>query len=382
MNKDCRDWELWNDFLSSLNEAALRTNVAAHQGFDVPGYWKEVMLQALAYFHVLKGIKPHSQSAPAAKPTSVTVIKSVRRIHSYFGITMASSKLYQKLLRSSCDRFIEEHGMSAFTPKQKQAFTNPEIGRLVAVPQGFNVHTIRVDSSCRTWRSIILLVHVLGQTGMRLGDALRLNRNCLHFCFKGRTFPTVNAEVASKISSDDFVMLEVGRTKSDPLGTHWSPYPVYLPVDSTENLNAWRLLFQHDVDFQVSVAHQKSTPLFTDANGNRLTRPFLEKILKSWLKLVNIDPSTHSWHSFRSYLAQALKAAGADNERIKAMVRWVSDKSLQIYAKDSRSEYSSWLAKASRATVDSVNLASMPQMDDDQTHAMLHQLLHNNAPLE
>ena len=167
-------------------------------------------------------------------------------------------------------------------------------------------------------------------------------------------------------------MLEVGRTKSDPLGTHWSPYPVYLPVDSTENLNAWRLLFQHDVDFQVSVAHQKSTPLFTDANGNRLTRPFLEKILKSWLKLVNIDPSTHSWHSFRSYLAQALKAAGADNERIKAMVRWVSDKSLQIYAKDSRSGYSSWLAKASRATVDSVNLASMPQMDDDQTHAMLH----------
>ena len=125
----------------------------------------------------------------------------------------------------------------------------------------------------------------------------------------------------AELTSLDFTTLQVGRTKSDPLGTHWSPYPVYLPVDSTGVLNAGRLLFEYDAHFPVAVMDRAATPLFTDTDGSRLKRPFLEKVLKSWLRLTGVDPDTHSWHSWRSYLASALKAAGADNSTIKAMVR-------------------------------------------------------------
>jgi hypothetical protein len=157
---------------------------------------------------------------------------------------------------------------------------------------------------------------------------------------------------------------------------------VYLPVGSTGVLNAGRLLFEYDAHFPIAVIDRVTTPLFTDTDGSRLKRPFLEKVLKSWLRLVGVDPDTHSWHSWRSYLASALKAAGADNSTIKAMVRWASDKSLKIYARDSRSDYCSWLAKAATANVDSINLSSLPEMDDDETHAVLHGILNSNTSIE
>ena len=293
---------------------------------DVPGYWKEVLLQALAYFDGLRQIKPQKRSSAAAKPTSVTMIKSMRRVHSYFGISMAPSKLYHRVLKAACDRFIDGHGMSAFLPQQKQPFTNSDIARMLPIPQHFRVHTVLVNSACRLWRSVILLAHVLAQTGMRLGDALRLNSDCLHFSFR-ELLPLVTQEM-------------------------------------------------------LAIMERAATPLFTDTNGGRLKRPFLETVLKSWLRLTGVDPVTHPWHSWRSYLASALKAAGADNSTIKAMVRWVSDKSLKIYARDSRSDYCSWLAKAATASVDAVNLSSLPVMDDDEAHAVLHGILNSGASIE
>ena len=108
-------------------------NVTAHQAHDAAGYWAEVVYQAMAYFDALKGIAPRSSRDPAAKPTSVTVIKSVRRIHSYFGVQMASSKLYHRVLKAACDSFINEHGLTALLPKQKETFTNLHVTRLISV---------------------------------------------------------------------------------------------------------------------------------------------------------------------------------------------------------------------------------------------------------
>jgi hypothetical protein len=84
-----------------------------------------------------------------------------------------------------------------------------------------------------------------------------------------------------------------------------------------------------------------------------------------------VDTETHSWHSFRIYLACALKAANADDSRIKAMVRWVSEKSLHIYARDNRHDYGDWLSKALTADVSSVSIANLPEMDNDAAFALL-----------
>ena len=100
-DKDGKDWQLWVGTMDRLGMEPLRMNVTAHQAHDAAGYWAEVVYQAMAYFDALKGIAPRSSKGPAAKPTSVTVVKSVRRIHSCFGVQMASSScttVFSKLL--------------------------------------------------------------------------------------------------------------------------------------------------------------------------------------------------------------------------------------------------------------------------------------------
>jgi hypothetical protein len=170
-----------------------------------------------------------------------------------------------------------------------------------------------------------------------------------------------------------------GKSKSDPLGKHWAPFPVYLPVIFNAPVNAAKQLYQYYADFPVGAEERKSTPLFTDENGVRLTTSFLAAALKSIFKALppamGLSPTTHSWHSFRIHLACALKAAGADNDRIKSMVRWVSDDSLNIYARDNRDVYGEWLRKASVSDVRSVTVASLPVMDDDMAFAVLNSIM-------
>jgi hypothetical protein len=74
-------------------------------------------------------------------------------------------------------------------------------------------------------------------------------------------------------------------------------------------------------------------------------------------------------------LAVALKSAGADNARIKAMVRWVSDSSLNIYARDNKHVYADWLRRAQQADVSSVYVHSLPEFDEDAHYARLRQIL-------
>ena len=74
-----------------------------------------------------------------------------------------------------------------------------------------------------------------------------------------------------------------------------------------------------------------------------------------------------------------MKSANADVARIKAVVRWVSDASLKIYARDSKQIYVDWLRKAQLADVASVYLHSLPEYDDDAHVARLKKILDNNA---
>ena len=112
--KNMQDWEKWHAFTHEHGLSAWRGNVKAHQGFDVSEYWGEQMLQAMAFMSELRCITPRSRNSLAAKPTSVTICSSVRRIHKYFGVTMAAGKVTAALLKSQVLMFIENHGQSGF----------------------------------------------------------------------------------------------------------------------------------------------------------------------------------------------------------------------------------------------------------------------------
>ena len=373
---NARDWEKWSVFVRKLDLQPWRGDVRAHQGYDVSGHWTEQMLQALAFMDELRTIQPKSNNAPAAKPTSVTICTTVRRIHKYFGVTMASGKVVAALLKSQIDAFIENHGIIAFNPKRKEPFRRNTLRSMVNVHDGTVLHTVIVDKDCRTWRSILLLIHVMVQTGLRLADALRLNSDAKSFVFRGKILPVALPQMAGAMDESDYAQLLPGRTKSDPLCRHWASFPMYLPVRKNAAVNAAQQLYWYDADFPVAFEKRSKTPLFCDSNMKRLTRPLLEKVLNALLSRPEMDcnPAVHSWHSFRITLAMQLKSAGADSSVIKSMVRWISDDAMRIHARDNRKQYADYLDRALKADVEAVQAANLPEMDDDAVFAVMHGL--------
>ena len=122
---------------------------------------------------------------------------------------------------------------------------------------------------------------------------------------------------------------------------------------------------------QVPEADRKKTQVFVKRNGKKMSRTYLVTTLDAIVTAIGKDPKQFSFHSARIWLACALKEAGASDNRTQGMVRWLSEDSLRIYARDSRHTYAHWLDKAMQANVDAKQVANLPTLDDDNAWSQL-----------
>ena len=118
-------------------------------------------------------------------------------------------------------------------------------------------------------------------------------------------------------------------------------------------------------------------PIFRDKKGKPLTLPVLRNWFKSSVeRIVGVpDAAQYSLHSFRSYLASALLAAGATTAEIQALLRWKTVEALEIYARMNPSKYHNLLRRAADADVSSVVAAQLPCIDADGHAQLLHDAL-------
>ena len=184
---------------------------------------------------------------------------------------MAAGKVTTALLKSQVLNFIENHGQMALNAKRKEPFNRSTMHKLVSVPVGTRLHTVTVCQASKEWRSISLLIHVMAQTGLRLADALKLNRNSASNYFRNTNLPTLLPEMVAMLGPTDYAQLSPGATKSDPLGKHFANFPSYLPYRKQADVCAARALAHLEAVFPVPVAQRKTTPLFTDDNIVRLS---------------------------------------------------------------------------------------------------------------
>ena len=85
---------------------------------------------------------------------------------------------------------------------------------------------------------------------------------------------------------------------------------------------AIRVLFLH---VPVDLAHWDSTFMFVDNDMTCLSGTFIDNTVQAALKALGVTPEEakkYSPHSFRIYLACALKAAGKSDSEIQMMCRW------------------------------------------------------------
>ena len=123
------------------------------------------------------------------------------------------------------------------------------------------------------------------------------------------------------------------------------------------------------------------------APGKRFTASQLdaafELLLSCGAGLSDEEIKNYSVHSFRIFLACALLAAKCPRWLIMQMLRWRSEKSLDIYARVSDHEWSARLSSSLGVTVDASLVPRLPQIDlsEEQLSAfnsMAHSLLSEN----
>jgi hypothetical protein len=131
-------------------------------------------------------------------------------------------------------------------------------------------------------------------------------------------------------------------SKTDRANERWGNNSIYLPYDKSCPLNAAVALQQLELDWPVTGLQRAHAPCFPmNAASQTWSSKTLYWLLRS--ALLKIMPkgkvANYSFHSFRAYLATALKKAGVGTEDIMQHLRWASPNSVPIYARDDPQAY-------------------------------------------
>ena len=180
---------------------------------------------------------------------------------------------------------------------------------------------------------------------------------------KKRVDPT-EGELRS-MKEGDSSALAPGAAKCDQFGTCHGTEPIILPFHD-DDMNAARWMRDLELRKPVHGAARRAAPLFSTEDGKPFKNATFARIVKEALKAV-LGPtraallSTHSW---RVWLASALRMCGASDARIQAFGRWLNPDSIKIYARMSKQEYALWIDKLmSVKRIDTARTTSLPVMD-------------------
>ena len=173
-----------------------------------------------------------------------------------------------------------------------------------------------------------------------------------------KPIPSPTPDQLALLALGDMALLMPPPDKCDGLSLHWGTDPIYLPYDPADPMNAAVALAGLERARPCGApALRRSTPLFCDGDGEPLRHGMMYWLLLALLLASGLPEEEcmrYSWHSFRSWLACALLAAGAEPSRIQCMLRWRSAEALRIYARMNKADYCTWVAAAMLADVDSV----------------------------
>ena len=143
-------------------------------------------------------------------------------------------------------------------------------------------------------------------------------------------------EQLALLAEGDYAAVRPPPSKVDQLGLHWAADPIYLPYHATATINAARALAELEAMRGVAPEARRSSPLFTDGSGKPFTHGSLDALLHGLLLLCGMsdeEAQKYSWHSFRSFLACSLLAAGKDAATIQCLLRWKTAEALALYAR-------------------------------------------------
>ena len=393
----CAHWRLWVKICETLGTSEWRDDFAANSGQDAAGYEREKLLLEMAAVIAAQELRPkRSKQRPDVTEVQVSTlqqfIRSVRNVHKhdhYPPIEMVEVGALKSLWNGLLRRFKLKFGVSAMMPVQKNPFTKDMIEQMLRhlKQDGLKLMKGRVVTKTSRWAaSARAWVATQAQTAFRKGDSLvcgtdvwtvdDLSRASITWIIDGVPTPWPTDEQLRNLKPGDYVIVRAPSSKTDPYCLVWGTRPIYGAFDPHESINMARELRDLILAHPVTKAAAASTPLFQMDDGSAMRGSFAEGMLGKLLSLQGLnqaEASKYSCHSFRIYLACALRASGASDAAIQALCRWQSLDSLRIYACLGPDTYTELITRAMQADVRAVRTHTLPVLDsvDDDGEPIL-----------
>lgn len=302
---------------------------------------------------------------------------AVKREHDKHALTFLTKGATHQLTRTLGIEYELIHGPEALAPRKREALTPGTVRALTRAVDGLRIDLHGFAVVCPgSWlaRNIKGAVALSGCGGFRLAEvalvdgtafnALKMSRASLFFIINGvtRRCPTP-VELLSMRGGLDQVGVLACAAKNDPLVIHFLPSPIIVSFNPDDPEDPGLILRDLAMHCPVRADDLRSSPLFTySLGGEALGYNFLRKVLKKLLLAV-FPPAVASlftWHSFRSGLACALRAARAPDWVIRALLRWRFKSSIPGYGRLSFEAAASWLDQAAVQNERTLTAGSLP----------------------
>ena len=183
---------------------------------------------------------------------------------------------------------------------------------------------------------------------------------------QGVAYPHLSRRQLLTLTTNDVVVIKPPPSKADPFALVWGNRPIYGDFHPTDPANMARAIRDLFLNVHVDIQLWDTTHLFVDDDMQCLTGNFMDNMVKYALKALGLtdeEAKLYSPHSFRIYLACALKAAGKSDSEIQMMCRWQSLDSLRLYARMGHVQYCALLRDARAADSKAITVSAIPIID-------------------
>ena len=361
------NWKHWMAFCIHRNVAPFRPDV---RSMDHTAYDKEVVTLALALLFIYGRMGCRTgRRAPPRPSSALAVLRGIRRAHDRLGVKMADLSLATRLADALNREYIDAHGWEALQVDRVAPLTNPLIAGML------KAEAVAGDSVSATVGRALWAT--LAQTGFRkaevsLGGEASFGPDCLtrhnvRWRIGGVEVADPTPKQLRSLREGDLCIIIPPKSKCDQYGLEWGQAPIYLRFHPTATVCAARAI--RDLELRLprhGLLQREGTALFTTEEGQPLSSSYVDRLFKACLKQAGVPSDSaarYSPHSFRRYLACALKASGASDSTIQALLRWKTAESLKLYSFLSDESYANLVDDARTADVSSVRTNALPRAE-------------------
>ena len=398
------NWRHWLAFCERFKIAdPLRPDLAT---LDAVGLRREKVIWTAAltwiYTHSMKPARGKFLHDGTPKPvdphSALAVLRGVRRIHIDAGVDTPPLKTATRRMLELMRAYAKEVGPENCAPQRKAPLTHDLITGMLNTADGapvmeggkaWNWSSV-YGRSCRT------AIHVLAQCGFRKAeialksgekfDKLRISFANVTWWLDGGTRETAcpTRRDLLTLREGDYCGLIPPPSKADSFGCRWMNNIIWLKYSATAAINAARALAEWELIADVAPHKRRETPLFcgTAGVGSSLSSDAFSTLIYRLLAYKHgpEEAKKYSAHSFRSYLASALVAAGCSDGEVQAALRWATEDALKVYRVPNKEQYGGWLERAERVKLTGVRLAAMPRppppIDNERRAALVLDAAH------